>query len=207
MELDKIIEAAEGKELGSDVIAAIKALDTSGDVSRLEGELKAEQAKSNSILEDKKRYKTERDAHKTALDQIETDKLPTEDQHKKALETMQAQLDEGKRLREEQQSGFDAKNRENTLLKINSGIDWDLKKCPAKTAQLLTNSAFTGIDDFTDDKVSEVVKTLTESHPHFITASAPSGTGGQPSGGGGGGGSDNKSSSMKEIMADVWKTN
>ena len=201
MDTEKIIAALEGKEIDGAVITAIKALDQSGTVTRLEGELLAEQGKAKGILSDKKKYQER--AEKTIQEQADS-KLPAEELHLKQLQELKDQLAEGTRKQEEQLSGFNAKNRENAILKINSGIKWDLNKCPAGTAQLLTTNAFAGIDDLTDDKVSEVVKSLTEQHSHFISAAAPSGSGDKGNGGGGAGSSSNEVHTLASGTNAAW---
>jgi hypothetical protein len=206
MELDKIIEAVKDKELGSDVIDAIKALDQTGTVERLTKELESEQGKSKGILDDKRKYKDRAETAENTLKEQADSKLPADELHKKQLQELEDKLAEGTRLREEQDATHKADARENATLKINSGIRWDSKRMPATSSLLLTKNALAGIDDLSDaSKVSEVVKSLTESHASFISANAPSGSGDKGVGGNGGAsGSDNKPSSMKDIMADVW---
>jgi hypothetical protein len=205
MDIDKIIEAAKDKELGSDVIDAIKALDQTGTVERLTKELESEQGKSKGILDDKRKYKDRAETAENTLKEQADSKLPADELHKKQLQELEDKLAEGTRLREEQDATHKADARENELLKLTGSIKW-AKSVPQGTAALLVKSAFNGIDDLSDaSKVSEVVKSLTESHASFISADAPSGSGDKGVGGNGGAsGSDNKPSSMKDIMADVW---
>ena len=177
MELDKIIDAAKEKELGSDVIAAIKALDNSGEIERLTKELDSEKGKAKGILEDKKRYKAERDEHKTALNKIETDKLPTEEQHAKALKDMQDKIDKSELDRKADADNFAKVRRDASVSDLTGSINWT-KSTPADTRKLIVKNALSGIEDLSDKaKVAEVMKSLTESHAGFISADAASGTG------------------------------
>ena len=204
MELDKIIDALKDKDIDGAVITAIKALDNSGDVERLTAELKAEQGKASGILEDKKRYKTERDAHKSALDKIETDKLPDADKHQKQLDDMQKKIDDGEALRVQNDAKFAKTQRDNTELGITAKIKWGAN-VPQDTAALLVKNALAGVEDLSDDsKVSGVIKSLTESHASFISADAPSGSGGGGDGGDGGGGSKETTHTLGSAVAGAW---
>ena len=203
MELDKIIEAAKGKELGSDVIDAIKALDTSGTVARLESELSAEQGKNKGILDDKHKFKTRAEAAEKTLQEQTDSKLPAEELHKKQLQEMEEKLAEGTRLREEQDKTFKAQTRDNALLKLGGAIKW-AKTVPQGTRELLVKQAFTGTNDLSNESaVSEVVKSLTESHASFISADAPSGSGDK--GKGGGAGDSDAPSTIAGAVESAWK--
>ena len=204
MELKDIIKAAEEKELGADVIAGIKALDQSGEVERLGKELTAEQGKSAGILEDKKRYKAERDAHKAALDKIENDKLPDEEKHQKALDEMQKKLDVEKAEREKQAADYAKAQRDATVSDLTGSIKW-ADGTPQNTAKLIIQNALAGIDDLSDKtKVDEALKTVTESHKSMISAEAPGGSGDK--GGGGGGGGEKTDFTLGDSVAEAWPT-
>jgi len=190
MEIEEIIKAVEGKDIGSDVIAAIKGLDQSGEVERLKKELGDEQGKSKGILADKKRYKEERDAHKAAIDKIENDKLPTEEQHAKAMQELQDKLTQSETDRKADADKTALATREAKLAKLTGSVKW-ANGVPQESASLIVKSAMANIDDLGDEsKVGEALKTLTESHKSLIEAKAPAGSGGNPGGGGGGGGEE-----------------
>jgi hypothetical protein len=204
MELDKIIETLKEKDIDGAVITAIKGLDQTGEVERLTKELESEQGKSKGILDDKRKYKDRAElAEKTLKDQ-EDSKLPAEELHKKQLQELEEKYAEEKRLREEDAEKVSAQTRENELLKLAGSIKW-AKSVPQGTAALLVKNAFDGIDDLSDaSKVSEVVKSLTESHASFITADAPGGTGGREGGTGATGGSENKAPSIAANQQAIW---
>ena len=204
MELDKIIEAVKDKELDSDVIDAIKALDQTGTVERLTKELESEQGKSKGILDDKRKYKDRAELAEKTLKEQEDSKLPADELHKKQLQELEDKYAEEKRLRVEDAEKVSAQTRENDLLKLTGSIKW-AKSVPQGTAALLVKNAFNGIDDLKDaSKVSEVVKSLTESHASFISADAPSGSGGKEGGDGGNGGSENKAPSIAANQQAIW---
>lgn len=187
MELDKIIEAAKGKELGSDVIDAIKKLDRSGDVERLESELESERGKNAAILADKKKYKEERDALKATIDKIETDKLPEDEKRQKEIQDLQTKLEEAQKQRDADAAKFAQTQRENKLLELTGKINWS-KETPASTRNLIIKNALAEIEDLSDEsKVEDVLKSVTESHKSFIVADAAGGSGSKAGGEGGGG--------------------
>jgi len=202
MELKDIIKAAKEKELGADTIAGIEALDQSGEVERLKGELTAEQGKAGGILEDKKRYKAERDAHKATLDKIENDKLPDEEKHTKAIEEMQARLDTEKSEREKQAADYATAQRAATVSDLTGSIKWS-EGVPQSTAKLAVQAALAGIDDLSDKtKVDAALKTVAESHKSMISAEAPAGSGDR--GGGGGGGGEKTTFTLKDSVDEAW---
>ena len=197
---------AKLKEAGVDdsTISAVEGLDNSADVERLKGELEAEQGKAKGILEDKKRYKAERDTAKASLDKIETDKLPEADKHAKALKDMQERLD--KQVADGLQRDADlAKAARSAKLSDFTGqIDWvpDAKK----SAKLIIRDAFAEIDDLSDQaKIDEVLNGVRESNKPFITAQVPAGSGGKGGGGGGGSGGDKKVYTLGDSVDDAWK--
>ena len=203
MELTDIIKAAKEKELGADIIAGIEALDQSGEVERLKGELTAEQGKSGGILEDKKRYKAERDAHKAALDAIETDKLPAEEKHEKAMKELQAKLDKQQANSDKREADYAKAQRDSTVSDLTGSIKWS-DGVPQGTAKLAVQAALAGIDDLSDKtKVDAALKAVTESHKSMIAAAAPAGSGDKPDGGGGGGG-DKTKFTLKDSVDEAW---
>ena len=129
---------AKLKEAGVDdgVITAVTALDNSAEVSRLESELKAEQGKAKGILEDKKRYKEERDALKVSLDKIETEKLPDEEKHAKALKELQEKLEKAEQEREEDAKKFAETQREARISDLTGSVKW-AASTPQSTAKLI----------------------------------------------------------------------
>ena len=177
MELEKIIESLESKEVGSDVINAVKALDQSGEVARLKGELDDLNGVKTGILADKKRYKSERDEARARLKKIEDEKLPENERYEKQIAEMQKQLEDERLEREQQKSDFAKQQREAKLADLTASVKW-AQGTPHETAKLIVSNAMTGIEDLSDSsKVDEVLKSLTESHASFIEAKAPSGTG------------------------------
>ena len=187
MELKDI--KAKLTEAGVDeaVITAVVGLDNSAEVERLKGEIVAEQGKSGGILEDKKRYKAERDAHKASLDKIETDKLPDEEKHAKALEAMQAKLDKQQADGDKREADYAKAQRDSTVSDLTGGIKWS-EGTPQSTARLVVKDALAGIDDLSDKTaVDAALKTVAESHKSMISAEAPAGSGDKGGGGGGGG--------------------
>ena len=204
MEIEEIIKALEGKEIGADVVSAVKGLDQSGEVERLKQAVTDAEGKASGILADKKRYKEERDAHKTALDKIETDKLPTEEQHAKAMKELQDQLEQSQADRAADAEKTAKTERDSAITDLTGSIQWG-KNMPRDSAKLLVKNALTGVDDLSDKtKVGDALKALTDAHKPFIDAEVPAGTGGSGSGGGGGGAGGNEPSSMKGIMEEVW---
>jgi len=204
MELDKIIEALKEKDIDGAVITAIKGLDQTGEIERLQGELSAEQGKSKGILGDKKKYQDRAEAAEKTLQEQADSKLPAEELHKKQLQELEEKYAEEKRLRGEDAEKVSAQARENELLKLTGTIKW-AKSVPQGTAALLVKNAFNGVDDLSDEsKVSEVVKSLTESHASFISADAPGGTGGKAGGTGGAGGSEDKAPSIAANQQAIW---
>ena len=204
MELSDIIKAAEGKELDSGVIDAIKALDQSATVERLEKELTAEQGKSKGILEDKKRYKTERDAHKEALDKIENDKLPEEEKHLKAMKELQEKLDAEKAGREAQAADFAKAQRDAKLSDLTASVKW-ATGTPSDTGKLIIQNAMAGVEDLDDKaKVDEILNTVRESHKSFIAADAAGGTGNKQDMGGGAGVGGNEEPNIADNQKALW---
>jgi len=202
MKLEEITTKLEEAGIDSGVITAVKGLDNSAEVERLNKELTAEQGKSASILEDKKRYKSERDAHKTALDKIENDKLPEEEKHKKALEEMQAKLETEKAEREQQAAEYAKAQRDAKVSDLAASIKW-IDGTPQGTGKLIVQNALAGVDDLSDkEKVGEAIKGVTESHKAMIAATAPAGSGDKS--GGGGGGNQEPAPSIAENQKALW---
>ena len=195
------------KEAGVDeaVISAVVSLDNSAEVERLKGDLTAEQGKSAGILEDKKRYKAERDAHKAALDKIETDKLPDEEKHKKAMKELQEKLDTEKAEREKQAADYAKAQRESTVSDLTGSIKW-ADGVPQSTAKIIIKNALAEIEDLSDKtKVDAVLKSVADSHKSLISAEAPAGSGGA-GGGGGGGGGEKTNFTLGDSVAEAWPT-
>lgn len=197
---------AKLKEAGVDdgVITAVTALDNSAEVSRLESELKAEQGKAKGILEDKKRYKDERDALKVSLDKIETEKLPDEEKHAKALKELQEKLEKAEQEREADAKKFAETQREARISDLTGSVKW-AASTPQSTAKLIIKTALAELDDLSDEsKVESILTSVKESHKSFIAADAPSGSGGHSGGDGGEGGSDDKEPSIAENQKALW---
>ena len=179
MKIEDIIKALKDADIAADIVSAVEGLDTSAEVTRLEGELEAEQGKSKGILEDKKRYKAERDTHKAALDKIETDKLPTEEQHAKAIKEMQDKLDAEKAERETVAANYAKEKRELRLSDIAATVNF-ANGVPNSTAKLIIKNAFDGMEDLSDEsKVSDVLNGIKDTHKTLIAAEVPSGSGGK----------------------------
>lgn len=204
MELKDIIKAAEGKELDSGVIDAIKALDQSAEVARLTKDLESEQGKSGGILDDKKKYKDRAEKAEGELKKITDGKLPAEELHKKQLAEMQEKLDKETADREAQETNFKAQQREARLADITGSVKWT-DGTPHDTAKLIIKSAMAELDDLSDKtKIADVLKTITESHKSFISADAPGGTGGKSSGNGTPPNDKNEAPSIAENQKALW---
>lgn len=204
MELDKIIEAMKDKDIDGAVIDAVKGIDQTSEVDRLTKELESEQGKAKGILEDKKKFKDERDALKKQLDEIETSKLPEDEKRQKELNDLKAKLEEAEAQRQADADKFAKTQRENKLLEIGGQIKW-AKSTPSKTANLIVKNALAEIEDLSEStKVEEVLKSITEDHKAFIAADAPVGSGDKNTSGGGAGG-DDAPATMKDIIGEAWK--
>lgn len=202
MELKDIIKAVEEKELGADVIGAIKALDKSAEVERLTKDLEAEQGKSASILEDKKKFKERAELSEKKLKEIETSKLPEEERHAKELQELNERLESERAEREKQAEEFARTQREAKLADITGSVHW-ASGTPHETAKLIVSNAFKDLDLSDSSKVEEVLKSVKETHKSFIAAETPAGAGGK--------GTDEKdtggsveASSFKSLMDETW---
>ena len=124
MDIGKIKEALEESGVKTAVVTAVEALDQSGEVKRLEGELKAKTGEAAGILDDKKKFKDRAEKAEKELEKIEHDKLPDDEKRQKVLDAMQKRLDEADASRTEQETKFLAKERENKLLELTGSIKW-----------------------------------------------------------------------------------
>ena len=201
MELKDIIKAVEEKELGADVISAIKALDNSAEVTRLKSELEAEQGKSAGILDDKKKYKERAETAELKLKDIEKAKLPEDERHKHELQELREKLDAEKAERENQAKEFAKTQREAQLADLTSSVKW-ADGTPHHTAKLIVSNAMMDVDLSDKDKVADVLKQVKETHKSFIAAEAPAGAGAKGSSGGGGG--NDKTSSIADNQKAIW---
>ena len=204
MELNQIIEKLEESDVGAAVVDAVKALDNSGEIERLKGELEAEQGKNAGILSDKKKYKERAEKAEAEIKKIADSKLPEEERHAKELKELTEKLEAEKAEREKQQAEFAETQRNAKLLDITGSVKW-ADGIPHDTAKLVISNAMKDVDLSDKAKVDEVLTTVKETHKSFIAAEAPGGTGGK--GGGSGGGRDNsdKPASMKDIVAEAWE--
>jgi hypothetical protein len=203
MELSKIIEALKEKEIDGDVISAVKALDVSAEVEQLKKDLESEQGKNSGILADKKKYKDRAEKAEGELKKIEDEKLPEEEKHARQLQEIQDKLDAEKAQRESDKAEFERVQRDAKLSDITAGIKWS-DGIPTATAKMIISNALTDVDLADGDKVDGILKDVKETHKSFIAAEAPGGSGGK--------GNDSKvvnkdaeSSSMKELMNEVWQ--
>lgn len=204
MTAKEIIKALDGKEIDSGVIAAIKELDSSAEVTRLKSELEGEQGKNSGILADKKKFKDRADKAEASLKKIETEKLPEDERHKRELEDMQTKLDSEKASREEQDANFKTQKREAAISDLTGSIKW-ADGIPTDTAKLVIKNALRDIDDLSDQsKVDAILTAVKDTHKSFIAAEAPGGTGGKPGGGDGGGNDGDAPATMQDLVDDAW---
>ena len=204
MELKDIIKAVEDKELGSDVIAAIKSLDQSGEVERLKADLTAEQGKNGGILDDKKKYKERAETAEATIKKAADEKLPADEKHKQEIADLKKQFEDSETQRTNEKADLAKSQRANKILELTGKINWG--KLPKETARLAVKNAMADVDDLSDkSKVEEVMKGVSEAHKDFIVAETPGGTGGEGGGGGGGGGDDkDKVYTLNDGVKDAW---
>lgn len=202
MKLEDIIKAVEEKELGADIISAIKALDTSEEVTRLSKELEAEQGKSSGILDDKKKYKERAENAESKLKEIEKAKLPEDERHKQEMQELKDKLEAEKVERENQAQEFAKTQREAQLADLTSSVKW-ADGTPHPTAKLIISNAMADVDLSDQDKVNEALNAVKESHKSFIAAEAPGGSGAKGGSSSGGGGNDG-ASSIADNQNAIW---
>lgn len=204
MTLEQIIAAAKAAGMDEAGIAAIQALDTSAEVTRLTGELASEQGKNSGILADKKKFKDRAEKAEADLKKIETDKLPEDEKHAQQLKEMQDKLDQETATREKQEADFKLQQREATLSDLTGSVKW-AEGTPQGTAKLIVKNALADVEDLSDEKkVSDILTGIKDSHKSFIAADAPGGTGNKQVGGDKGGGSDDEPASMQDIVDEAW---
>ena len=203
MELNKIIKALEEKEIGSDVISAIKDLDQSEQVSKLTKDLEAEKGKHAGILEDKKKFKERAETAEKSLKEHEDSQLSVEERTQNQIDELNKKLADAEEAKVKQENDFKAAQRETALADITSSVKWSAS-IPHDTAKLIVREAFNGIENLEKTVVEGKIKELTETHKAFISAEAPGGTGGK-SGGNPAPKEGDVALSHKEIQSDIWK--
>lgn len=204
MDKKQIIEALKKADVDGAIISAVESLDNSAEVERLKSELESEQGKAAAILADKKKYKERAEKAESEIKKVEDSKLPEEERHAKQLKEIQEQLEAERAEREKDKSEYARVQRDAKLTELASSVKW-ADGTPQSTAKLIISNAMTDIDLSDETKVSDIIKSVKETHKSFIAAEAPGGTGGRgnegPKGEPGGGAS---ASSIADNQKQLW---
>jgi len=202
MELEKIIEALSEKEVGAEIIEAIKGLADTSAVDTLKRELEAERGKVAGVLEDKKKFKERAEEAEKQLKKIADSKLSDSELAERKLAELEEKLQQSEAERQKEHEAFEAKQREARLSDITGSIRW-ADGVPRDTAKLIVSRAFNDADLDDKSKVETIIKEITQTHKSFITAETPAGGGGKGGDGGGAPGAD-RPATMTELMEEVW---
>lgn len=205
MELSEIVNKLKESDIGAEIVSAVKALDKSAEIDRLNKEIESERGKASGILEDKKKYKERAEKAESEIKKIADSKLPEDERRQKELDELNEKLKQAEAERQADADKFAKTQRDAKVSELTNSIKWG-SGTPFSTAKLIVSNALNEIDDLNDEsKVSDTLQKIAESHKSFISADAPSGTGGKGNKEFGGDGvNESKEYSIADNQKAIW---